>query len=153
MSAKASTSWLALAKKGDLDALSELAYAGVDADPEDEDADTSEADALALKYLLVALDFGHADAEDAIADLFEATSLRYDDDQFVAGETHLELGTSYLLGRDGLAKDLTLARTHLEQADECGFPASVQGGEEMLAEIRAQLSGEALALFDAIYPR
>jgi TPR repeat protein len=142
-----SADWLALAKKGDLDALLELAYAEVEGD------DTDEADAQAFKWLTVALDFGHADAEDMIADLYEGTSLRFDDDQFVAGETHLELGVAYLLGSDGLAKDLSKARSHLEQADECGFPASVQGGEELLAEHRAKLSGEALAVFDAVYPR
>jgi hypothetical protein len=137
---------LELAKKGDLDALLELVYAGVE---EEDDA----ADARAYKWLVVALDFGHARAEDMIADLYEGTSLRFDDDQFVAGETHLDLGVAYLLGTDGFAKDLTKAREHLEQADECGFPASVQGGEEMLAEIRAKLPPDALAVFDAIYPR
>ncbi len=138
---------LALAKKGELEALLELAYADVD-----EEA-TEEADALAFKWLTIALDFGHTDAEDMIADLYESSSLRYDDDQFVAGETHLELGVAYLLGSDGLAKDLAKAKEHLEQADECGFPASVEGGEEMLAEIRQKLAPDALAVFDAVYPR
>lgn len=142
-----SADWLELARKGDLDALLELAYADVEGD------ETEEADARAFKWLTVALDFGHANAEDLIADLYEGTSLRFDDDQFVAGETHLELGVAYLLGTDGLAKELTKARTHLEQADECGFPASVQGGEEMLAEIREKLPADALAVFDEIYPR
>lgn len=143
-----SAPWLELARKGDLDALLELAYADV----EGED-DTAEADARAYKWLVVALDLGHARAEDLIADLVEGTSLRFDDDQFIAGETHLDLGVAYLLGTDGLAKDLTKARDHLEQADECGFPASVQGGEEMLAQIRGKLPADALAVFDAVYRR
>lgn len=140
--------WLTLAKQGELDALLELAYADVE-----DDENTEEADAQAFKWLTVALDFGHEGAEDMIADLYEGTSLRYDDDQFVAGETHLDLGVAYLVGSDGLAKDLKKAREHLEQADECGFPASIQGGEELLAEHRAKLSGEALAVFEAVYPR
>ena len=142
------TRWLELAREGDLDALLELAYTDV-ADA----ADSGEADALAFKWLTVALDFGHTAAEDMIADLFESTSLRYDDDQFVAGETHLELGVAYLRGSDGLAKDLIKARAHLEQADECGYPASIEGGETVLAEYRGSLSGDALAVFDEIYSR
>jgi TPR repeat protein len=139
--------WFALAKAGDLDALLELAYADVDGD------ETEEADAQAYKWLVVALDFGHAKAENLIDDLYEGTSLRFDDDQFVAGETHLELGVAYLLGADGFAKDLAKGREHLVEADECGFPASIQGGEEMLAEIRAKLPSDSLAVFDEIYPR
>jgi len=142
-----SADFLALAKKGELEALLALAYADVDVDA------TEEADALAFKWLTVSLDFGHAEAEDMIADLYESSSLRYDDDQFVAGETHLELGVAYLLGTDGLAKDLAKAKEHLEQADECGFPASIEGGEEMLAEIRGKLAPDTLAVFDAVYPR
>ena len=140
-----SADWLSLAKQGDLDALLELAYAEVEGE------DTEEADATVYKWLVVALDFGHANAEDLIADLYESTSLRYDDDQFVAGETHLDLGVAYLLGTDGLAKDLTKARDHFQQAYDCGFPASVEGGEEMLAEIRAKLPPDTLAVFDALY--
>lgn len=131
-----------LAQAGDLDAL----LARMDDVPEEDRDET------AYKWLNVAVDFGHAEADERIADLMEGSSLRFDDDQFLTGNAHWELGLAYLSGGESLPRDLAKAATHLEAARDCGYPMSVETGDEMIADARKQLSGDARAAFDMIYP-
>jgi hypothetical protein len=128
-----------LARDGELETLLEL-------------SDGKDGDAEAYKWLSVAVDFGHAEAGDLIDELVEASSLRFDDDQFLSGGAHLELGVAYLLGEDGLPFDLAKGRAHLAEALNRHYPASVQGGDAMLAEARTRLTGDALSVFDSVYP-
>ncbi len=129
-----------LAKAGELEELMEL-------------ADGDEGDAEAYKWLSVAVDFGHEDAEALIEDLLGGGPLHDDDDQLVTGNAHLELGVAYLTGAEGLPKDLTRAALHLEKAQECGYPDSVSGGDEMLRDLRENLGPDALEVFEAVYPK
>ena len=108
-------------------------------------------DATAYKWLAVASDFGHEDADELIGDLLEGTSLRFDDDQFVTGHAHWELGLAYLTATDGLPRDLDKARGQLVSALERGYPMSVQESDTMLAHARARLAPDSLAVFDAVY--
>jgi TPR repeat protein len=130
-----------LAKAGDLQLLFGLMDGSAD----------SNRDVLAYKWLAVASDFGHEEADDMIGDLLEASSLRYDDDQFETGNAHWELGLAYLTGTEGLPKDLEKARAHLADAKERQYPMSVQESETMLVQARARLEPEALAVFDLVY--
>ena len=150
-----------LARTGDLEELMELVYAsaaqddGDDADADDDDEEgvgEEDGDALAYKWLCIAIDFGRPEAEDMLETLLETSDLRYDDDQFITGSVHLELGMAYLLGGDGLAKDMDKARAHLQEADDRGYPASLEDGTELLIELRTPLTGPARAVFDEIYP-
>ena len=131
-----------LAQAGDLDAL----LARMDDVPEED------RDEAAYKWLNVAVDFGHGEADERIADLMEGSSLRFDDDQFLTGNAHWELGLAYLTGGDSLPCDLVKAATHLEAARDCGYPMSIEEGDEMIFDARKQLSGNARATFDAVYP-
>ena len=108
-------------------------------------------DVLAYKWLAVASDFGHEEADDAIDDLLEASSLRFDDDQFLTGNAHWELGLAYLGGRDGLPRDLDRAREQLLAAQDRHYPVSIADGDKMLADLRRGLPADALAVVDAIY--
>ena len=108
-------------------------------------------DETAYKWLVVASDFGHEDADDVIGDLLEGSSLRYDDDQFVTGNAHWELGLAYLTAGEHLPRDLEKARTQLVSALERGYPMSVQESDAMLAQARTRLAPDALAIFDAVY--
>lgn len=108
-------------------------------------------DTTAYKWLSVASDFGHEEADDVIDDLLESSSLRYDDNQFLTGSAHWELGLAYLAGKDGLPRDLEKARAQLADAKERGFPMSVQETDTMLVHARATLAPDALAVFDAVY--
>jgi TPR repeat protein len=131
-----------LAQAGDLDAL----LARMDDVPEED------RDEAAYKWLNVAVDFGHGEADERIADLMEGSSLRFDDDQFLTGNAHWELGLAYLTGAESLPRDLTKANTHLEAARDCGYPMSLEEGDEMIADARSKLVGDARAAFDAMYP-
>ena len=131
-----------LAQAGDLDAL----LARMDDVPEED------LDEAAYKWLNVAVDFGHDEAKERIADLLEGSSLRFDDDGFLTGNAHWELGLAYLTGGEGLPRDLVKAGTHVESAWGYGYPMSVETGDEMIADARKQLAGDARAVFDAVYP-
>jgi hypothetical protein len=111
----------------------------------------SERDALAYKWLSVASDFGHTDADDMMDDLQEASSLRYDDDQLETGNAHWELGLAYLTGTDGLPRDLDKARSQLASARERNYPMSVQESDQMMTKARARLAPDALTVFDGVY--
>jgi TPR repeat protein len=130
-----------LAQAGDLDAL--LARM--------EDVPEEDRDEAAYKWLNVAVDFGHGDADELIADLMEGSSLRFDDDQFLTGNAHWELGLAYLTAGDSLPKDLAKATTHLQAARDCGYPMSVETGDEMILDARHKLGGDARMAFDAVY--
>lgn len=127
------------AKAGDLDTLMDL-------------ADGEDGDGEAYKWLQVALDFGHDEASDLIADLLNSPSLHDDDGQFITGNAHLELGMAYSTGREGLPKDLSLAQRHFEEAVERGYPESIQGSDELLRDLREKLVGDALETFNSVFP-
>ena len=131
-----------LAQAGDLDAL----LARMDDVPEED------RDEAAYKWLNVAVDFGHGEADERIADLMEGSSLRFDDDQFLTGNAHWELGLAYATGGESLPKDVGKATTHFEAAHDCGYPMSIETGDEMIADARKQLTGDARKAFAAIYP-
>ena len=82
-----------LAQAGDLDAL----LARMDDVPEED------RDEAAYKWLNVAVDFGHAEADERIADLMEGSSLRFDDDQFLTGNVHDKEGDQTLCPGCGTA--------------------------------------------------
>ncbi|WP_431951568.1 hypothetical protein [Nocardia lijiangensis] len=130
------------AMAGALDALLSLDSTGEEADDLDE---------MVYKLLCVAVDFDHTEAEDLIEDLLFGSSLAYDDDRFVQGNAHFELGLAYLMGADGLPADLDKGRAHLEKSHACQWPWHVQQGEMLLDESRAILSGPQLAVFDEVY--
>jgi hypothetical protein len=132
-----------LARAGDLQPI--LHLCGVD--------DDGEGDILAYKWLNVASDFGHAEADDLVDDLLERSSLRYDDDNLVTGGVHFELGVAYLNGGDCLPRDPKLARQHLTTAARCRYPEGLQGSDELLAHTRTVLAGESQVIFNAIYPQ
>ncbi|MEV0028221.1 hypothetical protein [Nocardia sp. NPDC050793] len=134
--------YVAAARTGALEALLSLDSANDDADDLDE---------LAYKLLNVAADFGHSEAEDLIDDLLCGSSLVYDDDRFVQGNAHFELGLAYLMGADGLPADLDKGRAHLEKSHACQWPWHVQQGEMLLDEARAILSAPQLRVFDEVY--
>ncbi|MEO6775759.1 MAG: hypothetical protein ABI467_22555 [Kofleriaceae bacterium] len=131
-----------LAQTGDLDAL----LARMDDVPEEDRDET------AYKWLHVAVDFGHAEADERIADLMEGSSLRFDDEQIVTGNAHWELGLAYLTGGESLPRELDKATMHLEAARASGYPMSIESGDEMIADARMRLSRDARAAFDAVYP-
>ncbi|MFC5003686.1 hypothetical protein ACFPIJ_38420 [Dactylosporangium cerinum] len=131
---------LTLARAGDLEPILHLC---------DLDGD---GDVLADKWLTVAADFGHDDADDLIDDALQVSSLRYDDDGSLTGEVHFELGVAYLTGGDGLPVDPELSRRHLTAAADARYPAGIQGGDDVVEHTRAALTGGDRSLFDEIYP-
>ncbi|WP_018353390.1 hypothetical protein [Longispora albida] len=135
------TDYADMARRGDLDGLAGLS----DGDPD------GNGDLLAYRWLHVARDFGHDAADELIDDLLEVSSLRYDDDQFAVGSEHFGLGLAYLTGRDGLPVDPELAGRHLAEARELGWPVHAEGGDQLLAEARAGLSGPGLTAFTQIF--
>lgn len=151
--------FLAAAKKGDIDAIWELAGVGAEADEDDDDddegdgeeGDVGEADELAYKWLLVAADFGHAAASEAADDMLETSSLRYDDGALVQGVIELELGVAYLMGTDGVPANHEHATTHLQQAAALDVHNTTDAADGF-PEIRRSLSPEARAVFDAVFP-
>jgi hypothetical protein len=131
----------ALAMRGDINVLFGLMDGVVE----------SERDALAYKWLSVASDFGHSDADDMMDDMQETSSLRYDDDQLETGNAHWELGLAYLTGTEGLPRDLEKARSQLQNARERNYPMSVQESDQMMTQARARLAPDALVIFDGVY--
>lgn len=73
-------------------------------------------DAAAYKWLCVAADHGHEAAAGAAIDVLEQSSLRYDDDGLIQGQTHWELACSYFEGTDGFAQSDEHATSHLKTA-------------------------------------
>jgi hypothetical protein len=146
---------LEAAKAGDVEKIFELAGGGGgggdddDAD-DDEGGGANEADGLAYKWLLVAGDFGHADADEAADDMLETSSFRYDDDHMMQGLVHLELGEAYLAGGDGLAVDLEKARAHLQIAKQLEVHETTDVGKGFPA-LRKKLSAAAREVFDSVF--
>jgi hypothetical protein len=134
---------VASARAGEFDALFGL-FEQLDDRAED-------LDELAYKLLNVAADFGHTEAADWMDDLLGGSSLRYDDDRFMQGNAHFELGLAYLRGADGLPSDVGKGRAHLEKAHACHWPWHVQEGETLLEEARALLAAPQLAVFNEVY--
>ncbi|HEX4450083.1 MAG TPA: hypothetical protein VH143_04380 [Kofleriaceae bacterium] len=93
------------------------------------------------RWFSVASDFGHADADERLAELREELG---DDERL--GETHFDLGVGYLTGSDGLPVDHDKARSQLASAKERGF-----GDASTLQRARGRLKGDALTVFDAVY--
>lgn len=116
---------LSLARDGDVAGLLELAYDDPAGDP----------DEMAYKWLNVAADFGHDEAEDMV-DAFHQGPLHADDDNLVSGHAHFELAVAYLTGRDGLPVDFGKARGHVKEMAVRHYPYTVQDGKGMLAEAR-----------------
>ena len=110
-----------------------------------------DSDERAYKWLLVAADFGHAEAEEWLDTLRESSSLRYDDDQFCTGNAHWELGVAYLAGADGLPRDHARAKAHFNEARARGYPHSVTGSSKMLADARKAGGNDGRAIVDAVY--
>lgn len=138
---------LALARDGKVDAIVEVC-----------DLDTaSDNDRLVYKWLCAASDFGHAEkANAAIDDIMEWSSLRYDDDQYETSSAHWELAAAYLEGTDGLPRDLTLAKQHLEQAFVLHDLDGLSNGTARKYDaklILARLTGEPKALLEDILAR
>ncbi|HEY1552304.1 MAG TPA: hypothetical protein VGG28_30970, partial [Kofleriaceae bacterium] len=94
------------------------------------------------RWFAVASDFGHADADERLAELREQIG---DDDKL--GETHFELGIGYLTGSDGMPVDHDKARSQLASAKERGFT----GDASALQRARGRLNADALVVFDAVY--
>jgi type IV secretory pathway VirB10-like protein len=93
------------------------------------------------RWFAVASDFGHADADERLAELREEIG---DDDKLA--ETHFDLGVGYLTGSEGLPVDHDKARSQLASAKERGF-----GDASTLQRARGRLKGEALGVLDAVY--
>lgn len=97
---EASTNPAQDAKDGNLEALFGLMTTEGDDDRE------------AYKWLCVASDYGHEEANDLIDDLLEVSSLRYDDDRYEQSLAHWEIALGYLQNSDGLPLDHELAAKH-----------------------------------------
>ena len=108
--------------------------------------DPYEAFGLAYKWLTVASDAGHDEADEMIESVL--TALHADDDNFVTGHAHFELAVSYLTGRHGLPVDFDKAHTHIDAMLSRHYPCSVQDGEGLLAEARRGMDPAAQAVFD-----
>jgi TPR repeat protein len=131
---------LAFAKAGDCDGIFRAL----------EPLDEEERDDAAYKWLAIASDFGHAEADEYMDGMLEGSSLRYDDDQMVVGGIHFELGAAYLTGTDGLDRDVEKARAHLTMARERHYPWTVQGTKKMIADL-AKSAGADRALVDELF--
>jgi hypothetical protein len=123
------------ARAGDLDGLMAL-------------LDLADPGMLAYKWLQVASDFGHDEADDLIDAVLESL-LHTDDDDFVTGQAHFELGVAYLTGGHGLPVDHSRGREHLTEMVRRRYPDHVEGGDAMLAEARSKMAPEAQRVFDA----
>ncbi|MBO6939366.1 MAG: hypothetical protein JJ863_30630 [Deltaproteobacteria bacterium] len=109
---------------------------------------SSDADRQAYKWLCVASDFGHREADERIGDVLEVSSLRYDDDGYEQASAHFELGLAYLEGGEGLPEDLRLARQHLEEAFDAHTIEQIMAGTARhydMDAIRARLDEWSLA--------
>jgi hypothetical protein len=131
---------LALAKAGDFDGL----FRAV------EPLDEEERDDAAYKWLAIASDFGHSEADEYMDGMLEGSSLRYDDDQMVVGGIHFDLGAAYLTGADGLDRDVEKARAHLTMARERHYPWTVQGSKKMIADL-VKSAGADRAIVDELF--
>jgi hypothetical protein len=106
-------------------------------------------DLVAYKWLAVASDFGHADADEMLASLRETLSDA--DAQTGTGAAHFELGLAYLTGGDGLPTDHDKARSQLASAKERDYPGDDTTAASILQRGRGRLDSDALAVFDAVY--
>jgi hypothetical protein len=131
---------LALAKAGDFEGIFHAV----------EPLDDEERDDAAYKWLAIACDCGHAEADEYMDGMLEGSSLRYDDDQMVVGGIHFELGAAYLAGTDGLDRDVAKARAHLTMARERHYPWTVQGSKKMITDL-AKTAGADRALVDELF--
>ncbi|MCW5803684.1 MAG: hypothetical protein KIT31_14975 [Deltaproteobacteria bacterium] len=113
--------------------------------------DEGERDLMAYRLLAIAADFGSEEAHEALGDMLEASTLRYDDDHGAQGDVHFELALEYLTGTGGLPRDLERGRAHLVEARRCSYPEQIQHGAQRLGDARKRLDAEGLAAFDAIY--
>ena len=107
---------------------------------------------LVYKWLNVASDFGHDEADDMIDSVVEGV-LYADDDNYITGQAHFELAVSYLTGSYGLPVDYDRARSHLDEMVKRHYPDTVMSGEKMLAEARRDMTTEACAVYDATLAR
>ena len=141
---------LAAAKAGKLDKI--LALAGFDLESTAETASEAEDDAAltAFKWLLVAEDFGH-DVDDQLEMLRDGTALHYDSDQLVEASIYFALGIDYLRGEGGLAVSHATAASHFATANELGVTKATDLVQQF-ARIRAQLTDDERAVFDAMFP-
>lgn len=140
MTVPAPEQFASLAIAGDFAALFQLL----------EDHGAMDSDDLAYKWLSVASDFGHAEADDYLETMMEASSLRYDDDQSVVGGVHFELARAYLASEDGLPRDLARGKAHLIEAHRRHYPSTVQSADTLLADLRGGLDKDALDVVDAV---
>ncbi len=125
-----------IAKKGELEPLRALASDGNDA----------AAARLAYKWLTVAVDFGHEDAEDEAEEMLDAKAIGGDDDGAHAGAAHWELAAAYLAGDEGLPAKLELAQRHLRAAFDRHDLAGINrvlGTSYDASGLLARLSGKA----------
>ncbi|GAA0903888.1 type VI immunity family protein [Virgisporangium aurantiacum] len=132
----------AAAEAGDVAGLLDLAYSDSVEEPE----------GVAYKWLNVASDFGHDEADEMIDAMLQGP-LHADDGNYVSGHAHFELAVAYLTGRDGLPVDFDKARTHLRKMLDRDYPYTVQDGKETLVEARNAMSPQARVVFDAVLPR
>jgi hypothetical protein len=132
----------ACARAGDIDGLLELVGENPSWEPEE----------AAYKWLNVASDFGHDEADDMIDSVVEG-SLYADDDNYVTGHAHFELAVSYLTGGTGLPVDYDKARKHLEEMVNRHYPDTVEDGERLLTNARRDMTPEARAVFDTALAR
>ena len=105
-------------------------------------------DLLAYKWLAVASDFGHSDADEMLAELIGSGSLGSDAQ---TGQAHFELGLAYLTGTEGLPEDHDKGRSQLASAKERDYPSATPSSESILQRARGRLYSDALAVFDAVY--
>lgn len=90
----------AAARAGELEALAELVTSA----------------RAHYRWLQVAIDAGHEDAEDVLSDLEEQSELRYDDAGSERRAAHWRVALDYLGGRHGLPRDVELGAMHLDEA-------------------------------------
>ncbi len=133
---------LAYAREGKLDAIL-LATGHNEPDGFYDNGPEAEGDPEAYKWLLIARDFGHAEADKVLDDLRSISSLRYDDGNLVTGIIEYQLGLAYLRGSEGLAIDFAKADLHLR--------SGVNGARNTDVDFeldRVTLTGRAREVFD-----
>src|ERR1700738_4848127 len=132
----------ACARAGDIDGLLELVGENPSWEPEE----------AAYKWLNVASDFGHDEADDMIDSVVEG-SLYADDDNYVTGHAHFELAVSYLTGGSGLPVDYDKARKPLKEMVTRHYTDTVEDGGRLLTNARRDLAPEARVVFDTALGR
>jgi TPR repeat protein len=106
---------------------------------------------IAYKWLCAAADFGHEEADELIGDLFEVSSLRYDDSRYETAAAHWELAVAYLEGQEGLPLDLRRADQHLTRAFEQHTLDAINGalGQQYSSDgLLGRLPGDAKQLLE-----